>query len=78
MTRPSTDCRAKVQEYLGKRFPDMRGVRPTVASEEHEGQVRHRFTFRKTLRSSNGQSFRQVVHLTTDAKGKVLKVSVSR
>jgi hypothetical protein len=40
--------------------------------------MRHRFTYRKALSSSNGEKFQQVVHLTTDEEGRVLKVAVSR
>jgi hypothetical protein len=78
MTRPSADCRAKVQQYVSRRFPDMRGVKPTVSVDTQEESVKYRFTFRKTLKASNGGSFKQIVHVTTDAEGKVLKVSASR
>lgn len=78
MTRPSAECRVKVQEYVRKHFPDMKGVKPSVSSRKHGDQMRHRFTFRKTLQSSDGGRFQQILHLTTDAGGEVLKVSVSR
>lgn len=78
MGRPSTDCKRRVQEHIRRHFPDMSGMKPTVSSRRYGGQVRHRFTFRKTLRSSDGGRYRQIVHVTTDEEGEVLKVAVSR
>ena len=56
----------------------MAGVRPTVKTSNRAGKTRHQFTFRKALRSQDEGQFQQLVHLTADAEGKVLKVSVSR
>ncbi len=78
MPKPSKECRTRVQKHVKKHFPEMAGVKPKVSSVNHEGQTRHRFTYRKALSSSNGQKFLQVVHLTTDEEGRVLKVAVSR
>lgn len=78
MTRPTKECRSKVQKHLKEHFPEMAAVRPRVTSVNHGGHVRHRFTFRKALRSCNGERFQQIVHLTTDEGGQVLKVAVSR
>jgi hypothetical protein len=78
MTKPTSECRAKVRKYIEDRFPEMATVRPRVTSNNRDGKTRHRFTFRKALRSPNGGQFQQIVHLTADEDGKVLKVSVSR
>lgn len=78
MPRPSKECRTRVQKHVKKHFPEMASVKPKVSSVNHGGQTRHRFTYRKALSSSNGQKFQQVVHLTTDEEGRVLKVAVSR
>lgn len=78
MSTPTSQCRGRVRKHIKDHFPEMDGVRPKVTSRQHGGETRHRFTFRKTLRSANGQKFQQIVHLTTDEAGKVLKVSVSR
>jgi hypothetical protein len=78
MTRPSENCRVSAHEYLRDHFPDMKGVRPSVSSRKSGGQTRYRFTFRKALRSSDGERFRQIVNVTTDEEGNVVKVSVSR
>jgi hypothetical protein len=78
MTRPTSECRDKVQKYIEDRFPEMGTVRPRVTTDNRDGKTRHRFTFRKALRSPNGGRFQQIVHLTVDEEGRVLKVSVSR
>jgi hypothetical protein len=78
MSTPSSGCRGRVRKHIKDHFPEMGGVRPKVTSSQLGGETRHRFTYRKTLRSANGQKFQQIVHLTTDEGGKVLKVSVSR
>jgi hypothetical protein len=78
MARPSEDCRTRVQKHIKKHFPEMASVKPKVTSTNHGGQMRHRFTYRKALGSSDGDKFQQVVHLTTDKEGRVLKVAVSR
>jgi hypothetical protein len=78
MTKPRKKCRAQVRKYVQHHFPGMKGVKPSVSSRNHAGRVEHRFTFRKALRSSDGERFQQIVHLTTDEEGNVVKVSVSR
>jgi hypothetical protein len=78
MSTPSSQCRGRVRKHIKEHFPEMAGVRPKVTSSQQGAETRHRFTYRKTLRSANGQRFQQIVHLTTDEGGNVLKVSVSR
>jgi len=78
MTKPSRKCRAKVQRYVRDHFPDIAGVKPRVSSRKYAGRMRHRFTFRRALQSSDGERFHQIAHVTTDEEGEVLKVTVSR
>jgi hypothetical protein len=78
MSGPNNKCESRVKKHIKDHFPEMAGVKPKVTSRNHGGQMRHRFTFRKALRSPDGEKFQQIVHLTADEDGKVLKVSVSR
>lgn len=78
MSRPSKDCRTRVQKHVKKHFPEMATAKPKVTSTNHGGQTRYRFTYRKALRASDREDFQQVVHLTTDGEGRVLKTAVSR
>jgi hypothetical protein len=78
MSTPSSQCRGRVRKHIKDHFPEMVGVRPKVTSSQQGGETRFRFTYRRTLRSANEKKFQQIVHLTTDEGGKVLKVSVSR
>lgn len=78
MTSPTKSCQAKVRKHVADQFPEMSGVRPTVKSSNHGGKTTHRFTFRKALHTAKGGDFQQIVHVTADEEGRVLKVSVSR
>ncbi|MDH4207597.1 MAG: hypothetical protein OEV76_01845 [Anaerolineae bacterium] len=78
MTRPTKSCHDKVRKHVADHFPEMSEVRPKVKSANHDGKTTHRFTFRKALRTAKGGDFQQIVHVTTDEEGRVLKVTVSR
>jgi len=78
MSRPTKSCQAKVRKHIAEHFPEMRGVRARVRSTNHGGKTTHRFTFQKALPTPKGGDFQQIVHVTTDEEGCVLKVSVSR
>jgi hypothetical protein len=78
MTSPSKSCQAKVRKHIVDHFPEMADVTPKVQTSNHGGKPTHRFTFKKALRAPKGGVFRQVVHVTTDDEGHVLKISVSR
>jgi len=78
MRGSTRECKDRVQKYIEAHFPEMASVRPRVTTSNHGDTRTHRFTYRKALRQTNEGTFRQVVHLTTDEDGKVLKVSVSR
>jgi hypothetical protein len=78
MTRPNKSCRDKVRKHVADHFPEMSEVTPKVKSTNHGGKTTHRFTFRKALRAPKGGDFEQIVHVTTDEEGQVLKVAVSK
>jgi hypothetical protein len=78
MTGPTKESKDRVQKYIEAHFPEMASVRPRVTTSNRGAKRTHRFTYRKALRSAAEGTFQQVVHLTSDEDGKVLKVSVSR
>jgi hypothetical protein len=78
MSGPSKQCKNSVAKHITENFPEMAGAKPKVTLAKHGGETRYRFTYRKALRLANGAKSHQIVHLTTDESGKVLKVSVSR
>ncbi len=78
MSGPTKQCKNSVAKHIAEEFPEMAGAKPKVTLAKHGGETRYRFTYRKALRSANGVKSQQIVHLTTDESGKVLKVSVSR
>lgn len=78
MSRPTQKCKSRVQKHIRKHFPKLATVKPRITSRKYGGQTRHHFTFRKALVSSDGKKFKQVIRLTTDEEGKVLKTTTSR
>lgn len=78
MTRPNKSCRDKVRKHVADHFPELREVTPKVKSTNQGGKTTHRFTFSKALRTAKGGDFQQIVHVTTDEEGRVLKVTVSK
>ncbi|HJX37373.1 MAG TPA: hypothetical protein VJ714_02115 [Anaerolineae bacterium] len=78
MTRPTESCQDKVRKHVADHFPEMSEVKPKVKTTNKGGKTTHRFTFRKELRTPKGGDSQQIVHVTTDEEGRVLKVSVSR
>jgi hypothetical protein len=61
-------------DHVYAAFPDMKGSRPTM---KQNGQVRV-FTFAKTLSDGSGPALKQIVRVSVDQSGKVLKVVASR
>jgi hypothetical protein len=78
MRAPTKESKDRVRRYIEAHFPEMATVSPRVTTSNHGNKRTHRFTYRKAMRSASEGTFQQVVHLTTDEDGKVLKVSVSR
>lgn len=64
----------KVKRYVYERFPELTGVRPQASSS----RSRYIYTFKKRLPLPGGGTILQVVRVTADEKGEILKVSVSR
>lgn len=61
-------------DHVYRSFPDMKGARPRMSKRGP-----HRvFTFQKTMRERGGPVLKQVVKVTVDDAGKVLKVVASR
>lgn len=65
---------SKVQGYIYRRFPEMKGVQPKVSPS----RGRYIYTFKKKLPVAGGGDLLQVVRVVADEDGEVIKVSVSR
>ncbi|MFQ5945178.1 MAG: hypothetical protein ACE5NC_02910 [Anaerolineae bacterium] len=66
---------AKVREYVKARYPEVRGVRPTADRKKNGRTV---FTYRIERPLPDGKTLTQVVRVTADASGRVVKATVSR
>jgi len=72
MTAAATDA---VCAEVYRRFPELAGVRPTV---RRTGQQRI-FSFEKTVAvSPGGPRLRQIVNVTTDETGRIVRLVASR
>ncbi|MBN2548475.1 MAG: hypothetical protein JXB15_04930 [Anaerolineales bacterium] len=66
-----------------RRFPDMRGQKPSVKSQPPPGNgsgagpARYMLTFRSRLTTSDRKSLPRWVRVTVDGQGKILKISTS-
>lgn len=67
-----------------RRFPDMRGQKPSVKPQPPAGNgsavgaARYLLTFRSRLTTSDQKSMPRWVRVTVDGQGKILKISTSR
>lgn len=68
-------AQAKVREYVKAHYPEMRGVRPTIDRKKNGRTV---FTFRQERPLPDGAILTQLVRVTADGSGRVVKVTVSR
>jgi len=60
--------------HVARRFPELGGVRPTASGPAE----RKTFTFAKNVEIAPGRTLRQVVRVTVDGNGRILKVAASR
>ncbi len=68
-------AKAEVRKYVKALYPEMRGVRPTVDRGKNGSTV---FTYRNERPLPDGETLEQVVRVTADASGRVVKVIASR
>lgn len=69
----------RAKKYVAQSFPEMAEVSPQVSKAGPGDGATYTFTFRgKVARLAAGGNFQQIVRLTTDAQGEILKVAVSR
>jgi hypothetical protein len=61
-------------DHVYAAFPEMRGARPTV---RQNGPTRT-FIFAKTLGAGGSPALQQVVKVTVDGQGRIVKVVASR
>lgn len=82
-----------VKTEIYRRYPEMRGAEPAVEEQvapqpvlrrpaeqpvEAVGRKFYLLTFKKQLRAQDGAIITQVVRVTTDDEGRIIKVVMSR
>jgi hypothetical protein len=74
MSAAGVSPRKAACDHVYSAFPDMKGARPSM---KQAGEVRV-FTFAKTLSEGMGPALKQIIKVSVDPQGKVLKVVASR
>lgn len=69
------EAETKVREYMKAHYPEMKGVRPQIDRGKDGRTV---FTYRNERPLPDGKSLKQVIRVTADASGRVVKVAASR
>lgn len=77
MSMSSEQRLSRVRQYVEGRFPELKGVRPTLSAPKQGTSGPYLYTFAKNVSTPAGK-LSQVVRVTSDEFGEILKVSVSR
>ncbi len=67
------DALEKINQRVYREYPELRGVRPGVASSAD----RYTLTYKGTVETPAGQMAR-IVRVSADEKGRVLRISTSK
>lgn len=65
-------------ERVYRRFPAMKGVRPSIRRQQTQGQDRFLLRFEATVSLEDGARLPTTVRVVTNADGKILKMTSSR
>ncbi|MBI2845531.1 MAG: hypothetical protein HYX86_03185 [Chloroflexi bacterium] len=68
----------RVKKYVAHNFPDMAEVSPQVSKAGPGSTASYIFTFRGKVAHLAGGNMQQILRVTTDAQGEILKVAASR
>jgi hypothetical protein len=72
------DLLQKINRKVVSRFPEMRGVKPSVKREQTRSGLCFRLTYKGKVELPGGRSMKRVTHVLADERGKVLRMSTSK
>jgi hypothetical protein len=75
LTRQETEA---ICERVYRRFPEMKGVRPSIKRQQAQGQDRYLLRFETAVFLDGGARLPTTVRVVTNADGKILKMTSSR
>jgi len=67
-----------VSKEVYKRFPAVSGSRPKVQNSAKSGEGNHVLVYRSNATTSDGKKISQIIRVTINDRGKILKISSSR
>jgi hypothetical protein len=75
LTHQETDA---ICERVYRRFPEMKGVRPSIRRQQAQGQARFLLRFETAVSLEGGARLPATVRVVTTGDGKILKMTSSR
>lgn len=69
----------KINQHVGRQFPELAGVEPTVQVQHTPDQDRQfLLTYQGSAELPGGKRLKRIVRVVADAAGRVLRISTSR
>ncbi len=69
----------KINKRVGKQFPELEGVRPSVQEQRTpDDDRRFLLTYSGTAELPGGRRLKRIVRVVADAAGHVIRISTSR
>lgn len=72
-------AKEKVNREVGRSFPELKGVKPSVRSQRGRGdQEQYLLVYKGSAELPTGKTIKRVVRVVADEKGKIIRMSTSR
>ncbi len=69
----------KLTRAVGKKFPEMDRVRPSVSKQaSREGNVQFLLTYKGKAELPGGRKISRIVRVVADERGRIIKMSTSK
>jgi len=73
------DAISEINKKVTRQFPELSGARPTVSRQAvPNGSFHYLLIYRGTVNLPGGRSMKRIVRVTTDDRGRILRISTSR
>ncbi|TET38661.1 MAG: hypothetical protein E3J69_01170 [Anaerolineales bacterium] len=69
----------KLTRTVGKKFPEMKSVRPSVREQSNtKGNVQFLLTYKGKAELPGGRKISRIVRVVADERGRIIKMSTSK
>jgi hypothetical protein len=71
---------AKLTQQVERKFPEMRGVKPSVKRDRAGAASKDRYilTFKGNAQLPGGRTLKRIVRVVAEANGRIIRMSTSR